>query len=94
MATTDLQVAFGQVLREIRAVAGLSQEALSFACGRHRTFVSLIERGRNAPSITTLWLLSQALGVKPSVIIQRVEERMASQAGKRPKSKGSDQGLG
>jgi transcriptional regulator with XRE-family HTH domain len=78
VAVTDLQVAFGQVIREARRDAGLSQEALSLACGRHRTYVSLIERGRNAPSITTLWLLAGSLGVEPSLIIQRVEKLLAN----------------
>jgi transcriptional regulator with XRE-family HTH domain len=77
MAATELQVAFGQVLREVRLEAGLSQEALSFACGRHRTYVSLIERGKNSPSITTLWALAEALQVPPSTITRRVEERLA-----------------
>lgn len=76
MGTTDLQLAFGEVIRELRSKAGLSQEGLSFVCGRHRTYVSLIERGRNAPSITTLWLLAEALGVRPSEIIRRTERRL------------------
>lgn len=76
MAPTDLQVAFGRVLREFRLEAGLSQEALSFICGRHRTYVSLIERGKNSPSMTTLWLLAEALEVLPSEIVRRVEERL------------------
>jgi transcriptional regulator with XRE-family HTH domain len=76
VGTTDLQLAFGEVIRELRGKAGLSQEGLSFACGRHRTYVSLIERGRNAPSITTLWLLAEALGVRPSEIIRRTERRL------------------
>ncbi|HVX20669.1 MAG TPA: helix-turn-helix transcriptional regulator [Acidimicrobiales bacterium] len=73
-AAPDLRVAFGQVLREFRMEAGLSQEALSHACGRHRTYVSLIERGRNQPTITTLWKLAEALGVQPSVMIEHVEK--------------------
>ena len=73
MASDDLQTVFGRVVREFRMKAGLSQEALSFACGRHRTYVSLIERGKNAPSILTLWALAEALGVAPSKIIRRVE---------------------
>lgn len=77
MASTDLQVAFGQVIRELRKKAGLSQEALSFACHRHRTYVSLLERGMNAPSITTLWMMSEALGVTPSGVIRRVEARLS-----------------
>jgi transcriptional regulator with XRE-family HTH domain len=76
MAAADLQVAFGQVIRDLRLEAGLSQEALSLSCGRHRTYVSLIERGKNSASITTLWLLAAALGVQPSVVILRVEKAL------------------
>lgn len=76
MASTDLQEAFGKVIEELRKKAGLSQERLSFACNRHRTYVSLIERGKNAPSITTLWLLADALDVSPTSLIGRVEQRL------------------
>jgi transcriptional regulator with XRE-family HTH domain len=76
MAAVDLQVAFGQVIRDLRLEAGLSQEALSLSCGRHRTYISLIERGKNSPSITTLWLMAEALGVQPSAVIRRVEKAL------------------
>jgi transcriptional regulator with XRE-family HTH domain len=54
----------------------MSQEALSFQCGRHRTYVSLIERGKNSPSIATLWVLAEALQVSPSTLIRRVEREL------------------
>lgn len=68
--------AFGEVLRELRNQRGLSQEALSFACDRHRTYVSILERGLNSPSLSTVWMLADALGVKPSEIVRRVETRV------------------
>lgn len=68
--------AFGEVLRELRNQRGLSQEALSFACERHRTYVSILERGLNSPSLSTIWMLADALGVKPSEIVRRVETRV------------------
>jgi transcriptional regulator with XRE-family HTH domain len=74
---TALEGAFGQVIRELRHEADLSQEALSFACGRHRTYVSLIERGRTSPSIDTLWRLASALHVAPHEIVARVEGVLA-----------------
>jgi transcriptional regulator with XRE-family HTH domain len=80
MASQDLQVAFGQVIRDIRQKAGMSQEALSLSCGRHRTYISLIERGRNSPSITTLWLIAEALEVSPSLVIRRVEKVLEKSA--------------
>jgi transcriptional regulator with XRE-family HTH domain len=76
VAGSDLEIVFGQVIRELREKQGLSQEQLSFAAARHRTYVSLIERGRNSPSIRTLWLLADALGVEPSDIIRRVQKRL------------------
>lgn len=75
--TTPEQV-FGEVLRELREERGYSQESLSFACGRHRTFVSLLERGRSSPTLRTLWLLADALEVRPSTILRRVEARSGS----------------
>jgi transcriptional regulator with XRE-family HTH domain len=68
--------ALGQVIRELREKRGLSQEALSFACGRHRTYVSLLERGKNSPSLKTLWMLAGALEVRPSELVRRVERRL------------------
>jgi transcriptional regulator with XRE-family HTH domain len=79
---TELKVAFGDVIRELRQSAGISQEALSLQCGRHRTYVSLIERGKNAPSIVTLWVIAESLDVAPSDVIARVEEKLAAR--KRP----------
>jgi transcriptional regulator with XRE-family HTH domain len=75
--TPELQVAFGKVIRELRVATGMSQEALSFVCHRHRTYVSLIERGKNSPSIATLWVMADALRVTPSQIIRLVETRLA-----------------
>lgn len=67
--------AFGDVLREIRLEKGLSQEQLALACDRHRTYVSLLERGKNSPSVRTLFMIAEALGVTPSSVLRRVERR-------------------
>lgn len=75
MAVTPEQV-FGLVVRDLRQERGLSQEALSFACQRHRTYISLLERGKNSPSLKTLWMLAEALDVLPSEIIHRMEQTL------------------
>lgn len=69
---------FGDVLRELRRRQGLTQERLSFACDRHRTYISLLERGRSSPTVETLWKLAAALDTSPSQILRRVERRVAS----------------
>lgn len=68
-----LSKAFGQAIRQIRTEQGLSQEALSFACSRHRTYVSLLERGLHGATIQTLFNVAEALSVQPSEIINKVE---------------------
>lgn len=67
--------AFGLVLRDIRKLRGMSQEALALEADLQRNYISLIERGINQPTITTIFKLATALGVKPSVIVARTEER-------------------
>lgn len=51
----------------------MSQEALALEANIQRNFVSLIERGRNQPTITTIFKLSTALGIRPGALIELVE---------------------
>ena len=66
--------AFGRVLRALRAERGLSQEALALEAGVQRNYVSLIERGVNQPTITTIFKLATALEMKPSQVVELVEK--------------------
>jgi len=68
---------FGKVLRDARERAKLSQEALADMAGLDRTYVSLLERGRRQPSLTTMLALSTALEVRFSVFAGRIEEAVA-----------------
>jgi transcriptional regulator with XRE-family HTH domain len=71
-----LKQAVGDVVRELREERGISQEELSFRTGRHRTYVSLLERGKHSPSLDTVWLLADGLGVSPSEFVRMVESRL------------------
>ena len=57
----DVQVRFGERLREIRMKKGVSQEALAELAGLHRTYVSSIERGERNISIVNIAKLAEAL---------------------------------
>ena len=50
-------------LRALRAVRGLSQEALADLAGMHRTYVGSVERSERNVSIDQIEKLSNALGV-------------------------------
>src|SRR4051794_9374173 len=77
--------AFGDVLREFRASKGATQGKLGFDADLDRTFISLLERGKRQPSLATIFQLSNALGVSPTQIVQRVED-ILSEASKRSAS--------
>lgn len=66
-------IVFGKVLRELRLKSGLSQEGLGFAADLQRNYISLMELGQNQPTITTIFKLSNALGIKPSELIKMIE---------------------
>ena len=51
----------------------MSQEALAGRSGLHPVYISQIERGLKSPTIGTLWMLAEALGVAPSVLVEEAE---------------------
>ena len=70
------EVAFGEVLRELRKEQGLSQERLALEAGVERNYISLLELGKNSASLKMIFKLARVLGAQPSEILHQVEERM------------------
>ena len=66
--------AFGNCLRQLRKQHGYSQEHLAMICDLDRTFVSLLERGRRQPSLSTILNLAAALKTAPEDLIRDVRE--------------------
>jgi len=66
--------AFARVLREVRTARGLSQEALGFESGYHRTYIGMLERGLMNPSLRTVLSLVSVLKIAPGDFIQRVAD--------------------
>jgi transcriptional regulator with XRE-family HTH domain len=66
------QLRFGQNLRLQRGQAGLSQEALGNRAGLHRTEVSLLERAKREPRLSTIVRLARALGISPVELLEGV----------------------
>jgi transcriptional regulator with XRE-family HTH domain len=61
----DIRLVVGKNLKRLREARGLSQEALAFECGVHRTYVSGVERGVRNPTVTVLKRIADALKVSP-----------------------------
>ena len=68
-------VRFGRVVRAKREALGISQEDLADRAGLHRTYVSLIERGKRTASIATVEQLATALDVSMADLIGSTERR-------------------
>ena len=52
----------------------LSQEALADRSGLHVTYISLLERGRNSPTLDAVAAIAAALGVRPSELVRAAED--------------------
>jgi transcriptional regulator with XRE-family HTH domain len=71
MGAKTVASAFGQVLRDCRGKADISQEELAARAEVDRTYVSLLERGLRQPALGTIFRLANALGVAPGTIVSR-----------------------
>jgi transcriptional regulator with XRE-family HTH domain len=60
----DIRKNFGIRLKTLRRQAGLTQEQLAEATDISVDFISLVERGINAPSFDNIERLAKALGKK------------------------------
>ncbi len=64
---------FARNLAAQRHRARLSQEALGFRSGLHRTEVSLLERGGREPRLSTIVRLARGLGVRPAELLEGID---------------------
>jgi transcriptional regulator with XRE-family HTH domain len=63
-------------IKAFRGEKGLSQEELAEVCGLHRTYIGSVERRERNVTLSTLEVLSEALGVS-------VQELLTKQKSKR-----------
>lgn len=60
----------GNAIRERREKLGFSQEAFAEECGLHRTYISQLERGLKSPTVRTLALIAEKLGLPPDELLR------------------------
>jgi transcriptional regulator with XRE-family HTH domain len=77
MGTRTIPQAFGEVLRDYRTKAGISQENLAFRSDLDRTYISLLERGLRQPTLETLFRLAGVLEIAPATMIARTSSRLS-----------------
>jgi transcriptional regulator with XRE-family HTH domain len=65
--------AFARVLITAREERGMTQEALAFDSGYHPKYISLLERGKNSPSLTAILEIARALNTTGADLVRQVE---------------------
>jgi transcriptional regulator with XRE-family HTH domain len=68
-----LDAAFGKTLRKRRLAKLLTQEVLATEANLSRAYISDLEMGKKDPSLFTVFKLADALKLKPSVLIDEIE---------------------
>ncbi len=74
--THKIRVAFGTVLRKLRKDKGWSQEEMAHRAGIAMRYVSLLECNKRQPTISTLHLLSKAVGMSMAEFVEEVEKEI------------------
>jgi transcriptional regulator with XRE-family HTH domain len=66
----------GSRLRQLREAQGLSMRGLAARSGLSANALSMIERGKTSPSVSTLYKLADALGLPITAFFSQPSERM------------------
>jgi len=72
-APSSLNDRIARRVRDLRAAAGLSLEALAAHCGISRSMISLVERGESSPTAVLLEKLASGLGVPLAALFDAPE---------------------
>lgn len=68
-----------RALRRLRTQRKWSQTVLALRADVDRNYISLIELGRNSPSVRMVFRLCDALDITPSDLLKEVERRLGVQ---------------
>lgn len=65
----------GELLKNARNAAKMTQEDLAFKAGVDRAYISQLEHDKKSPTVQMLFRLCHAMEASPGQIIRTLEER-------------------
>jgi transcriptional regulator with XRE-family HTH domain len=65
----ELQIKFGQRVRELRKERGWSQEEFADKCELDRTYISGIERGVRNPTLAIIGVIANSFSIELSTLM-------------------------
>jgi transcriptional regulator with XRE-family HTH domain len=76
MQKQDFGKILGAILHQRRVELQLTQERLAKKAGLHRTYISLLETGKQSPTAATLFQVCRRLRMRPSDVFKQLEDRL------------------
>jgi transcriptional regulator with XRE-family HTH domain len=86
--------AFGRALKAARAVRGESQETLSHAIGIDRSYESMLERGKQCPTLAMFVRIAKGIGARPADLLADTLDQMEQDETSTPIVSGRGEDLG
>ena len=75
---------FGKELRKLRLRAGLTQEEVGGSAGVSRDYVSMLEAGKNIPTVEVFMRLCHAVNAYPADVIARLDHATQTRLSRKP----------
>jgi transcriptional regulator with XRE-family HTH domain len=75
---------FGKELRKLRLKAGLTQEEVGASAGVSREYVSMLESGKNVPTIDVFMRLCHAVHAYPAEVLARLDHATQNKLSRKP----------
>lgn len=72
-AMNNIKNQIGENIKFHRHKQKLSQEELADICSLHRTYIGSVERGERNISLENIVVISRALKISPSTLLQGIE---------------------
>lgn len=69
---------FGALIYRLRQERRWTLVHLAKLTGMHATYLGIVERGENVPTLTTILRVAEALGVPASDLVREVEQSRAA----------------
>jgi transcriptional regulator with XRE-family HTH domain len=79
-----LRDAIAEVVRRRRKEYGIAQESLADKVGLNRSYVGMIERGRQTPSLDVVFAIASGLEIDPWVLVKEIQEEWELGRGDKP----------
>lgn len=68
--------AIADVIKQLRQEKGQSLNIFAYENDLQKSLVSRLENGKNEPAFLSIWRVAEALGIKPSALVKKIEKKL------------------